>query len=200
MPHARHYETFEVRAMLKNAEGVASPVTGIGAHSRVLHALSTPGGEGVDNAGMMYRTHKQVGESNNAFKNRGGAVQTSAFANLIQQSDAACQALNSSKGYEALSVFDATQHANKYLRLVLDASGIREIGFLNLGPGRMKTVGKNDTSVTKTQANGVRLIIDRGPSATAFHIQTCFPLSNLGASTYEVTDMGNGLKQVIASG
>ena len=38
MPISRNYDTFELREMLRSTEGVASPVTGKGAHSRGLHA------------------------------------------------------------------------------------------------------------------------------------------------------------------
>lgn len=189
MAIARRYETFEVRAMLQGAEGVASPITGVGAHSRGLHALRTQGGTGVNRGEMMLRTHKQTGESNSQFKNRGGAVQTSAFANLIQQSDAACQALNSVTGQAALSVLDDSTYSGKKLRVTLEVNNLKEIGFLSAGPGKMSTVGKNDGTVLNTSAKGVRIILDRAGGASTIHIQTCFPLAMLSTPAYTVTDM-----------
>jgi hypothetical protein len=191
MPFARHYETFEVRQLMQTAEGAASPVTGVGAHSRTLHAQRTPGGVGVVEADMVYRTHKGVGESNNAFKNRGGAVQTSAFANLLQQADAACQALNSNTGNRALQVFDLPLHAGKNLRMTLEVAGIREAGFMpGSGPQHMATIHKSQAAVNRPNAAGVRLIIDRAPGQANIHIQTCFPLDALGGSRFEVKDLG----------
>lgn len=193
MPFARPYETFEVRQLLQNAEGNASPVTGVGAHSRGLHSQSTPGGVGVDDAAMILRTHKQPGESNNQFKNRGGAVQTSAFRNLLQQADAACQALNSIIGYRALQVFDNPAHAGQNLRMTLEVTGIKEAGFM---PGsaaqRMATIHKTQAAVNRPGAAGVRLIIDRAAGGGTLHIQTCFPVDSLPAgSHFEVKDMGS---------
>ena len=101
MPYRHVYQSFEVRRLLQQAEHSPSPITGVDAHSRGLHAIRTPGGVGVSQAEMMDRTHKRVGESNNAFKNRGGAVRTSTFKNVIQQADAACQAL----GYDGADAF-----------------------------------------------------------------------------------------------
>ena len=192
MPFARPYETFEVRQLLQTAEGSASPVTGVGAHSRGLHAQRTPGGVGVDQADMIFRTHKQATESNNQFKNRGGAVQTSAFANLLQQADAACQALNSIIGFRALQVFDAPAHAGQSLRMTLEVSGITQAGFMaGSGIQKMATIHKTQAAVNRPGAAGVRLIIDRAPGQTTLHIQTCFPLDSLpGGSHFEVKDMG----------
>ncbi|MBT9554523.1 MAG: hypothetical protein IV100_00785 [Myxococcales bacterium] len=198
MAIARRYETFEVRGMLQGAEGVASPVTGAGAHSRGLHALKTPGGTGVNHSDMMYRTHKQVGESNNQFKNRGSAAQTSAFANLIQQADAACQGLNSPTGQAALGVLDDPTYSGRKLRVTLDVNNLKEIGFLGLGSGKMSTVSKTDMSVISTSAKGVRLIFDRDGGSTAIHIQTCFPLAILATPAYSVIDMTS--KAVVANG
>ena len=194
MPISRNYDTFELREMLQSAEGVASPVTGKGAHSRGLHAGATPGGEGVTSADMMHRTHKVSGESNSAFKSRGGAVRTSAFANLIQQADAAGQALNSAKGREALGHLDAVQYVDYPLRLTLEFYGLRESSFLPSGrePGRMKTIHKNDDAVTASSADGVRLIIDRAPRDNKMHIQTCFPLTGAGTSSYKLVAMASG--------
>ena len=191
MPYARRYETFEVRRMLQEAEGTASPLTGAGAHSRTLHALKTPGGTGVGPGDMMHRTHPLGGESTSQFRRRGGATQTSAFANLIQQADAACQALNSDKGQRGLAILDAPAHASKRLRLTLSIAGIHEAGFLGGGQGRMSTAHKNQADVTRTGAGGVRVIIDRDPGAANIHVQTCFPLDTLPqGSGYEVKDMG----------
>lgn len=198
MAIARRYETFEVRGMLQGAEGVASPVTGAGAHSRGLHALKTPGGVGVTRGDMMYRTHKQVGESNSQFKNRGSAVQTSAFANLIQQADAACQALNSVTGQAALAVLDDPTYSGQKLRVTLEVNNLKEIGFLGLGPGKMSTVHKTDVAVQNTSAKGVRLILDRAGGSTAIHIQTCFPLAMLASPAYTITDMTS--QAVVAAG
>jgi hypothetical protein len=198
MPYARRYETFEVRSLLQRAEGVGSPITGVGAHSRGLHARSTPGGVGVTPQDMMHRTHKQAAESNRMFANRGGVSQTSAFANLIQQADAAFQALNSPMGQRALAVLDLPLHAARNLRLTLEVNGLREIGFLGPVQGRMNTVHKTAPQVTSTRAGAVRLIIDRAPGAANIHIQTCFPLQSLASSRFEVTDMGT--RAVIARG
>ena len=189
MPFERRYETFEVRQLLQAAEGAASPVTGAGAHSRSLHAQRTPGGVGVDSADMVHRTHKGVGESNSAFKNRGGAARTSAFANLLQQAEAACQALNSPTGQRALRVFDLHLHAN--LRMTLDVGGIVEASFIaDSGAQRMATIGKDQAAVNRPNAAGVRLIVDRGLGQAKIHIQTCFPLDALDASSFEVVDRG----------
>ena len=135
MTYARRYETFEVRRMLQEAEGVGSPLTGAGAHSRALHALKTPGGTGVSPGDMMQRTHRLGGESTGQFRNRGGTTQTSAFANLIRQADAASQALNSDRGQRGLAILDAPAHASKQLRLTLSIAGIHEAGFLGGGRG-----------------------------------------------------------------
>jgi hypothetical protein len=192
MPYARRYETFEVRRLLQEAEGTGSPLTGAGAHSRGLHALKTPGGTGVSPGDMMHRTHRLGGESTGQFRNRGGTAQTSAFANLIQQADAACQALNSDQGQRGLAVLDAPAHANKQLRLTLSIAGTHEVGFLGGGQGRMSAAHRNQANVTGTNAGGVRVIIDRAPGAANIHVQTCFPLDALPqGSAYEVKDMGS---------
>ncbi len=178
--------------MLQQAENSPSPVTNVGAHSRTLHAMRTPGGVGVTKNDMMLRTHKQPGESNNVFKNRGGAVRTSTFKNLLQQADAACQALNSVKGQAALAVLDSPVHAGKNLRVTLEVGPIREAGFLNATPApRMHTVHKTHGAVqTPTGgAAGVRIILDRVAHGTEIHVQTCFPLDTLPTSKYSVRDM-----------
>jgi hypothetical protein len=192
MPYARCYTTFEVRQLLQEAEGIASPVTGADAHSRGLHALRTPGGVGVSPADMMHRTHKQAGESTSQLKARGGTGTTSAFANLIQQADAACQALNAEVGQVGLTIFDLPAHASRPLRLILRVAGIREIGFLPAtGQGRMTSASKNGAAVARAAAAGVAVIVDRAPGAAGIHIQTCFPLGADPSlqSSYEVRDI-----------
>lgn len=189
MPMARHYQSFEVRAMLQNAEGVNSPVTGVAAHSRTLHAQATPGGEGTTPGAMMLRTHKQVGESNSQFNNRGGTGKTSAFGNLLQQADAVCQALNSMKGQAALGVFDNPTHAAVPLRATIDFGPLKQMGFLpGSGAAPMKTITKTDALIQKPVggAAGIRLILDRGANQNSFHIQTCMPLDTMPAVKYEV--------------
>jgi hypothetical protein len=192
MPIARRYQSFEVREMLQRAEHAPSPVTGIDAHSRSLHAMRTPHGVGVDQAEMLHRTHKMPAESNKQFKNRGGAVRTSTFPNLLQQADAACQALNSPLGQRALSVLDSPVHAGKNLRLTLEFGPIREAGFLPAsGAPHMHTVHKNDAKVQAPAggATGVCLIADRGAGGTALHMQTCYPLDALPVSKFVIRDM-----------
>lgn len=189
MAMARQYQSFEVRAMLQAAEGANSPVTGVAAHSRVLHAQATPGGLGTDPAAMMLRTHKQVGESNTQFSNRGGTTRTSAFGNQLQQADAVCQALNSLKGQAALAVFDSPAHAAVGLRATIDFGPIRQMGFLEgSGASPMKTVAKTDVAIQKPVggAAGIRVILDRGANLKTFHIQTCMPLDTLAMSKYDV--------------
>jgi hypothetical protein len=148
---------------------------------------------GVDDAAMILRTHKQAGESTNQFKNRGGAVQTSAFANLLQQADAACQALNSIMGFRALQVFDNPMYAGQNLRMTLEVAGITQAGFLpGSGAQRMATIHKTHAAVSRPGAAGVRLIIDRAAGGGNLHIQTCFPVDSLpGGSHFEVKDMGS---------
>jgi len=192
MPIARSYQSFEVREMLQRAEHTASPVTGVDAHSRSLHAMRTPGGVGVNQPEMMHRTHKLPTESNTGFKNRGGAVRTSTFANLLQQADAACQALNSTLGQRALAVLDMPAHAGKNLRLTLEFGPIRQAGFLPAaGAPHMHTVHKNDAAVQTpgAGATGVRLIADRAAGGTSLHVQTCFPLDALPVSSFKIRDM-----------
>jgi hypothetical protein len=201
MPFARHYEYFEVRALLREAEGVASPVTGVGAHSRSLHAKATPGGQGATAAAMLHRTHKLPGESNSQFSNRGGVPKTSAFKNLVQQAAAATEALNSAKGQAALAVLDDQAHRAKRLRLSMDIPVTREMGFLPASGAPSLTVAHKDSpTLDKTQnTSAVRLIIDRGPGGTTLHIQTCIPLGGPApAAAYSVKDMTTN--SVVASG
>jgi hypothetical protein len=181
MPYRRVYEAFEVRKLLQDAEGTASPVTNAPAHSRGLHATRTPGGTGVVKSDMYLRTHKQVGESNSQFNNRGGAVQTSAFANLIQQAEAATQALNSMKGQTGLGVLDEPAYAGIKVRLVLTIGGIKESSFIaGAVVPTMTTVHKSQAVVATlvNGASGVKVIIDRAPGAPNIFIQTCYPLPN----------------------
>ena len=153
MAFARKYEYFEVRQMLKDAEGVASPVTGQGGHSRGLHAMS-PGH--LDKTAQLDRVTKRVGESNNQFKNRGGTGKTGAFKTLLQQGSAACEAMNSAAGQAALAVFDDVAHAGKRLRISIQVAGVKEAGFL---PG---TLAPHSTTVKKGDAAVYHTGDDRG--------------------------------------
>ncbi len=191
MAMARSYHTYEVRNMMQKAEGAASPVTGAPAHSRVLHAQSVGGGEGTTPALMMARTHKGADESNKQFSNRGGTTRTSAFGNLLHQSEAVCQALNSTKGQLALGVFDDKNHAAKKLRATIEFGPVKEgTLFSNAVNSPMKTVHKSDVSIQKPSggAAGVRVILDRGANQAVFHIQTCMPLDTMPACKYEVKE------------
>ena len=201
MPLARTYESWEVRDFMRKSEGSPSPVTGADAHARVLHGGSTDHGKMSSvTTGMHHRTHKQTGESNNQFKNRGGTARTSAFDNLIFQSAAVTQAFNSPFGQGALAVLDDPANAGKKMRLVLEFAGIGESDFMNTGSGpSMKTVHKNDTSVSSVPgAAGVKVIVDKGPATTEPFIQTCFPLNVCAASSYTVTDWGPPKAQIAA--
>lgn len=202
MPIARKYTSPEVRKMLQGAEHKPSPITGAGAHSRTLHAGATPGGVGATKSAMIQRTHKQPGESNNQFKQRGGAPKTSAFANLLQQSEAVCQALNSTTGQQALRVLDSAAHAGKDLRVTVSFGPIKEAGFLpGSGTAKMSVASKNAAGVQKPAggAAGIRVILDRAANQSSLHIQTCMPLDTLAGSSYQVKDMAPG-GAVIAQG
>jgi hypothetical protein len=196
MAFARKYEYFEVRDMLKRAEGVASPVTGQGGHARGLHAMS-PGH--LDKAAQLDRVTKRPGESNNQFKNRGGTGKTGAFKSLLQQGSAACEALNSAAGQAALAVFDDIAHAGKKLRISIQVAGIKEAGFL---PGTLAphstTVKKGDAAVSTLATTGVMMIIDRGANSATMQIQTCYPLSDPTATSWDVVEMP--AKTQVASG
>ena len=150
---------------------------------------------------MMDRTHRRIGESGRAFRRR-GAGRTSTFSNVIQQSSAACQALNSPTGQDALALLDAPGHAGKNLRVTLEVGPIREAGFLPATPAsRMHTVSRTQVAVHTPVggATGVRLILDRAAHGTTIHIQTCFPLDTLlMVSKFEIRDMDRRL--VIARG
>lgn len=200
MPAARPYESFEVRKMLQDAEGRPSPTTGQGAHSRGLHALvfnkpNVPAMAGASKADMLDRTHKRTGESNSQFKNRDGKPKTSGFKSLLDQADAAYQALNSSTGQTALAVFDDHSRLGHRIRVVLDVAAIRQFGFLNSFPQTatpMVVATKNSPTVDKPLggAAGVKLILDGIGGSNVVHIQTCYPLDSLSGSSYSVQDMG----------
>ena len=181
--------------MLQKAEHQPSPVTGVGAHSRTLHAGATPGGLGATPTNMMQRTHKTVGESNSQFKNRGGTPRTSSFKNQLHQADAVSQALNSAKGQLALGVLDMPTHAALALRTTIEFGPIKEAAFMpgsSIAP--MTTVHKNDATIQKPMGGvaGIRLILDRGANQSTFHIQTCMPLDTMAVTKYEVKNMAHG--------
>jgi hypothetical protein len=179
MAFHRKYETYEVRELLRNAEGVASPVTGQGAHARSLHAKATPGGQGVTTAGMLDRVTKRPKESNKAFKKRDGKTLTSAFPNLILQGAAATQALNSTAGQAALALFDDVNYTGAPLRIWLRVMNIKEHGFLPATCAPSVILAKKKVTTLQTSVTtGVVMIIDRGAGAQKLHIQTCYPDSN----------------------
>ena len=193
MTYARRYETFEVRRMLQEAEGVGSPLTGAGAHSRGLHALKTPGGTGVSPGDMMQRTHRLGGESTGQFRNRGGTTQTSRRSPTSSSRPTPpvrpSTPTRASGGWRSWTLprTPASSCAS-----ALSIAGIHEAGFLGGGQGRMSTAHKTRADVTRTSAGGVRVIIDRAPGAANIHVQTCFPLDALPqGSAYEVKDMGS---------
>lgn len=196
MAFARKYEYYEVRDMLKTAEGANSPVTNQGGHSRGLHAMTAGG---LDLAAQLHRVTKAPGESNSQFKNRGGTGKTGAFKTLLQQGSAACEGLNSTAGQAALAVFDDAAHAGKKIRIVLSVSGIKESGFL---PGTLSphatTVKKNDVAVQTLATSGVQLILDRGANGTSFQIQTCYPLTDPFVTNWDAKEMPANV--VLASG
>jgi hypothetical protein len=198
MAYKRKYEDYEVRALLKNAEGVASPVTGAPAHSRSLHAQSLQGGDGISEAALVARVDT-TGLSNAQKKKVPSA--SSMFPNLVMQSAAAVQALNSTTGQAALATFDDPANATKLLRMTLQMANIKEAGFLEATAAPTVTyVNKGNGPVAQTTATtGVRLIIDRDNGANSIFIQTCIPLNTPGAgSSWEVKDWGT--KAVLASG
>lgn len=192
MPLARKYDTFEIRTLMKSCEGKPSPLTGAAAHARGLHAA--PGssmGAAPFAASMHNRTHKMIGESNNQFKNRGGTARTSAFNNLLNQSEAVTHALNSPKGQDALRAADA--HPAAARRLFLEVSGVKEASYLSgTSAPAAQTVHKNDASVSGISGDGVRIIIDLAPNTTELFVQTCFPLSSCLASKFELSDFAAG--------
>jgi len=192
----RHtYTTSEVRAIMQNSEGATSPVTQAPAHARVLHAKSHPGPKatGTSHDLMKHRVTKGGGESNNQFKKRGGAAKTSAFRNVLQQAEAVCQALNTKAGQKVMKAFDAPSNADKDLRATLTVAGILESSFMPgaKAPG-MSSIAQGDASVTKGDAGGVQIILDRGPNASSFVVQTCYPLAPGTATSYTVRIGTNG--------
>lgn len=193
MPFARRYESWEVRRLLQSSEGAPSPVTTAPAHARNLHAMTaTAGRTDTFRNGMMHRTHKAPGESNNQFRARGGAVQTSAFNNLLFQAAAVMQAFNSPAGQAAFAVFDDPAHAGQSLRLTLDYSGITESGFGvddGTAPGMQRAHRNAPALATIPGASGVRIIIDRGSTTAEPFVQTCFPLDTPGATRWSVVAM-----------
>lgn len=178
MPFVRRYESFEVRRILQQSENQPSPVTGMGAHARGLHAApAVPHQRTQFTAGMMDRTHKRPGESNNQFSNRGGTGTTSGFANMLAQSAALMQALNSQLGQRGLAILDRPAYAADSLRLKLVVHATGETGFLPVdghqsGMQARKTLGNLHTGGIA----GIRAIIDRGPHGTELFVQTCFPI------------------------
>jgi hypothetical protein len=186
MPFTKRYDSFEVRSLMQTSEGTASPATGAAAHARSLHGgIVGVGGAAATTASMMHRTHKAAGESNKSFKRRGGVVQTSSFKNVLQQSSAVTQALNSPMGQAVMRVFDRAPTLS--LRATLEVAGIIEAGFLPAsGIPLAKTVHKNDTKVTTGGGDGVRVIVDRGANSQKMTIQTCFPLIGCTGSSYKV--------------
>jgi hypothetical protein len=198
MAYARKYESYEVRALLQNAEGNASPVTKAPAHSRSLHAQALHGGEGITKTALQQRVDT-TGLTKKAAKKVPGA--SSMFPNLIVQSSAAVQALNSPTGQAGLATFDNGGHAGKRLRLTLTCANVKEQGFLPGTRAPSVTVAvKGAAPVATTSATtGVRLIVDRDEASGQIFIQTCIPLSTAGlASSWEVKDYGTNT--TIASG
>lgn len=201
MPAARPYESFEVRKMLQDAEGNASPVTGQGAHSRTLHAIAfnapgVPVMTGASKTDMLDRTHKRPGESNSQFNSRDGKPKTSAFKSLLDQADAATQALNSPTGQSALAEFDNhVSYLGHRLRVTLKVAAIRQFGFLDGFPETatpMLMARKTAPAIEKPMggAAGVMLILDGIGGSNVVHIQTCYPLDSIVGSSFTVDDRG----------
>jgi hypothetical protein len=181
MAYAKKYESYEVRELLKSAEGNASPVTGAAAHSRGLHAQSLHGGEGVSKTDLVDRVDT-TGLSKNQKKKVPSA--SSMFPNLIQQGAAATEALNSKTGQAGLKVFDTTAKG-KLLRLVLTVANIKEAGFL---PGTMAPTvtyaKKGDAPTAQSSATtGVTMVVDRDEIHSKIFIQTCVPMSATGVTS-----------------
>lgn len=201
MPFQKRYEYYEVRDLLKLAEGVDSPLTNAPAHSRTLHATAAGGTEGATAANMLNRVTRQVGESGNAFRRRGGVSTTGAFATRLLQGSAACEALNSTAGQAAMAVFDDPTNAALNLRLELTVPITREQGFLPAsGAPSFSSVRQGDAAVTQTQATcGIKMIIDRATGATVLHIQTCYPIGGVvSAAAWEIKNMAT--RAVVAAG
>ncbi len=198
MAYSRQYESYEIREMLRNAEGVASPVTGAPAHSRGLHAKSIGGGEGMTKTALAARVDIS-GLTKNQAKKLPGA--SSMFPSLITQSSAAVEALNSTAGQTALAEFDNAAHSGKPLRMVLQVANIKEAGFL---PGTMApsvTYVKKGAAPTaqSTATTGVRIIVDRDEPKSKIFIQTCIPL-NVPAPTTNWSVKNTTTNATIASG
>lgn len=179
MTYARTFEEYEVRELLRNAEGTNSPTTNQPAHSRNLHALSTPGAGGTNIQTLRNRVHAATY----------AGQQSSAFKNLLQQAAAATQALNSPTGQAALSQFDTT--TAKRVKLVV--SGIRESSFIQGAAvaGGINAGRRNNKDITSSvltsvgAALGVIMIIDKGPLGR-IHIQTCYPSQASVTTTWMV--------------
>jgi hypothetical protein len=198
MAYARKYESYEVRALLQDAEGNASPVTKAPAHSRSLHAQSLHGGEGITKTALEKRVDT-TGLTKKAAKKVPGA--SSMFPNLIVQSSAPVQALNSPTGQAGLATFDNGAHAGKRMRLTLTCANVKEQGFLPGTAAPSVTVAiKGAAPVAATSATtGVRLIVDRDEASGQIFIQTCIPLNTAAlASSWKVEDYGTHTQ--IASG
>jgi hypothetical protein len=198
MPYARKYESYEVRALLQGAEGNASPVTNAPAHSRSLHAQSLHGGEGITKTALEKRVDT-TGLAKKAAKKVPGA--SSMFPNLIVQSSAATQALNSPTGQAALAIFDNAAHTGKRLRMTLTCANVKEQGFLPATKApAVTTATKGAAPVAATSATtGVRLIVDRDEATGQIFIQTCIPLSAAAlTSSWSVEDYTTHVK--IANG
>lgn len=201
MPFAKHYEIFEVGAMLRAAEGTNSPVTGQAGHSRGLHATSGGGTTGATMVAMLDRVTKRPNESNSQFKQRDGTGKTGAFATQVLQISAATQALNSGPGQAALAVLDDPTHAGAPLRIVMTIPIAKEYGFLaSSGAPSYATVKKNDVAVTRVQAScSINMIIDRGAGGTTLQIQTCYPVDGVGIpASWSVKNFAT--KTVVAQG
>lgn len=186
MPFTKRYDSFEVRSLMQTSEGTDSPVTGRAAHARSLHGgIVGVGGAAATTASMMHRTHKTAGETTKSFKLRRGTPLTSSFKNVLQQSSAVTQALNSPMGQAVMRVFDRAPTLS--LRATLEVAGIIEAGFLPAsGTPLAKKVRTKDTEVTTGGGNGVRVIVDRGANSQKMTIQTCFPLIDCKGSSYTV--------------
>jgi hypothetical protein len=197
MPYQKKYEAHEVRELLRSAEGNASPVTGAAAHSRGLHAQSLRGGEGISKTDLVDRVDT-TGLSKTKAKNLPSA--SSMFPNLIQQSSAATQALNSTTGQAGLKCFDDTAKG-KLLRMVLTVANVKQSDFI---PGTMAptvTYAKRGDAPTaqSTATTGVTMVVDRDETNGSIFIQTCVPLSATGvASSWDVKQFP--AKTPIASG
>ncbi len=178
MPFARRYESFEVRRILQQSENQPSPATGAPAHARGLHAApAVPHARTQFTTGMVDRTHKRPGESNNQFGQRGGVGTTSGFGNMLQQASALMQALNSLVGQRGLGILDRPAYAGEILRLKLVAHVTGETGFLPVDGHQIGMQSRKQVANLQSGGiAGIRAIIDRGPHGTELFVQTCFPI------------------------